>query len=75
MKKHIFLASRTMQVLQYHKKKDTVGFWLINTFYDFVLNKHNGDDSPQSYSCNNFSVYYPDVYLQLNMFRAFSAHH
>ena len=22
--------------------------------------------------CNNFSVYYPDVYLQLNMFRAFS---
>jgi hypothetical protein len=25
--------------------------------------------------CNNFSFYYPDVYLQLNMFRAFSAHH
>jgi len=26
--------------------------------------------------CNNFSVYYPDVCLQLNMFRAFSpAHH
>ena len=22
--------------------------------------------------CNNFSVYYPDVYLQLNMFRVFS---
>ena len=22
--------------------------------------------------CNNFSVYYPDVYLELNMFRAFS---
>jgi hypothetical protein len=22
--------------------------------------------------CNNFPVYYPDVYLQLNMFRAFS---
>ena len=22
--------------------------------------------------CNSFSVYYPDVYLQLNMFRAFS---
>jgi hypothetical protein len=25
--------------------------------------------------CNNFSVYYPEVCLQLNMFRAFSAHH
>jgi hypothetical protein len=22
--------------------------------------------------CNNFPVYYPDVYLELNMFRAFS---
>jgi hypothetical protein len=22
--------------------------------------------------CNNFPIYYPDVYLQLNMFRAFS---
>ena len=21
----------------------------VNTYYDFVLNKHNGDDSPQSY--------------------------
>jgi hypothetical protein len=29
---------------------NTVVFWLINTFYDFVLNKHNRDDSPQSYS-------------------------
>jgi len=25
--------------------------------------------------CNNFSVYYPDVCLQLKMFRVFSAHH
>jgi hypothetical protein len=25
--------------------------------------------------CNNFSVYYPDVCLQLNMFRRFPAHH
>jgi len=27
---------------------NTVVFWLIDIFYDFVLNKHNGDDSPQS---------------------------
>jgi hypothetical protein len=25
--------------------------------------------------CNNFPVYYPDVYLQLNTFRALPAHH
>ena len=30
----------------------------------------NSNRSPTR--CNNFSVYYPDVYLQLNMFRAFS---
>ena len=30
----------------------------------------NSNTSP--IRCNNFSVYYPDVYLQLNMFRAFS---
>jgi hypothetical protein len=30
----------------------------------------NSNKSPTR--CNNFSVYYPDVYLQLNMFRAFS---
>jgi hypothetical protein len=28
-------------------------------------------DAQNSY-CNNFPVYYPDVYLQLNTFRAFS---
>ena len=30
----------------------------------------NSNKSPTR--CNNFPVYYPDVYLQLNMFRAFS---
>jgi hypothetical protein len=33
-------------------------------------NKNNSNKSPTR--CNNFLVYYPDVYLQLNMFRAFS---
>ena len=32
----------------------------------------NSNKSPTR--CNNFPVYYPDAYLQLNMFRAFSAH-
>jgi len=27
---------------------NTAVFWLLNTLYDFVLNKHNRDDSPQS---------------------------
>jgi hypothetical protein len=30
---------------------------------------YNSNKSPTS--CNNYSVYYPDVYLQLNKFRAF----
>jgi hypothetical protein len=30
----------------------------------------DSNKSPTKY--NNFTVYYPDVYLQLNMFRAFS---
>jgi hypothetical protein len=34
----------------------TVVFWLINTFYDFVLNKYNGDDSPQSLMSNLLPV-------------------
>jgi hypothetical protein len=34
--------------------------WIINC---------NSNKSPTR--CNNFSVYYPDVYFQLNMFRAF----
>ena len=30
------------------------------------------DSNKSPTRCNNFSIYYPDVYLQLNMFRAFS---
>jgi hypothetical protein len=37
--------------------------WMLMLF--FV----NSNKSPTT--CNNFAVYYPDVYLQLNMFRAF----
>jgi hypothetical protein len=33
----------------------------------------NSNKSPNE--CNNFSVYYPDVCLQLNMFRAFFRHY
>ena len=32
--------------------------------------RYNSNRSPTR--CNNFSFYYPEVYLQLNMFRAFS---
>jgi len=32
--------------------------------------EENSNKSPPR--CNSFPVYYPDVYLQLNMFRAFS---
>jgi len=30
----------------------------------------NSNNSPTR--CNNFPIYYPDAYLQLNIFRAFS---
>ena len=38
--------------------------------YQINLWESNSNKSPTR--CNNFQVYYPDVYLQLNMFRAFS---
>jgi len=41
----------------------------ILTFWHWS-SKFNSNKSPTS--CNNFSVYYPDVCLQLKMFRAFS---
>jgi hypothetical protein len=31
------------------KFANKIVFWLINSFYGFVLNKHNGDDSSQSH--------------------------
>jgi hypothetical protein len=36
-----------------------------------ITNKQNDSNKPPT-RYNNFPVYYPDVYLQLNMFRAFS---
>jgi hypothetical protein len=55
------------------------GTWRIRTlvihtrwtliFWDWSFT-FNSNKSPTW--CNNFSVYYPDVCLQLNMFRAFS---
>jgi hypothetical protein len=36
----------------------------------FKQKEHNSNKSPTR--CNNFPVYYPDVYLQLNKFREFS---
>jgi hypothetical protein len=53
-------------------------FWVISRLQKFIcrifgtpcLFHFNSNKSPTW--CNNFSVYYPDVCLQLNMFRAFS---
>jgi len=45
--------------------------YMISTVYFTCLLIHfNSNKSPTR--CNNFPVYYPDVYLQPNMFRAFS---
>jgi hypothetical protein len=45
------------------KKRSSVTFWPRSFTF-------NSNKSPTW--CSNFSVYYPDVCLQLNMFRAFS---
>jgi len=59
---------------------ETFQFWLmsdeITTRHKYLrrlrqkYKKYNSNKSPTR--CNNFPVYYPDVYLQLNKFRAFS---
>jgi hypothetical protein len=51
------------------KKKDFHKFFVILTFWHRRFT-FNSNKSPTW--CNSFSVYYPDVCLQLNMFRAFS---
>jgi hypothetical protein len=43
---------------------------LIRLYKSTYYIMFNSNKSPTR--CNNFSVYYPDVYLQLNMFRASS---
>jgi len=42
----------------------------INVKTKIIKMIFNSNKSPTR--CNNFPVYYPDAYLQLNMFRAFS---
>jgi len=43
---------------------------LVLSLCDLKVNRNNSNKSPTR--GNNFPVYYPDVYLQLNKFRAFS---
>ena len=45
-------------------------FLVLALFISINKTDHNSNKSPTR--CNNFPVHYPDVYLQLNMFRAFS---
>jgi len=49
--------------LWYHRPESTVSHYKCLFFW-------NSNKSPTRY--NNFPIYFPDVYLQLNMFRAFS---
>jgi hypothetical protein len=55
--------------------------WKMKHFSSFVVTAEldnnvewveNSNSNKSPTRCNNFSVYYPDVCLQLNMFRAFS---
>jgi hypothetical protein len=48
--------------------KPTNAYWQL-MFYYIWITTNISNKSPTK--CNSFPVYYPDVYLQLNMFRAF----
>jgi hypothetical protein len=52
-------------------ERDSVKFVCFNPL-DFRHRSFTFNSNKSPTWCNNFSVYYPDIYLQLNMFRAFS---
>jgi hypothetical protein len=49
-----------------------IGPWMGHGVFSAELTAFNFNSNKSSTRCNHFPVYYPDVYLQLNMFRAFS---
>ena len=60
-----------------HKLKVRYQYHKTNTFCQRTRRRKRirCNSNKSQTRCNNFTVYYPGVYLQLNMFRAFSAHH
>jgi hypothetical protein len=57
------------KTVKYKATKKHVEIKWGRKFFKYVL-LFNSNKSPTR--CNNFPVYYPEVYLPLNMFRAFS---
>jgi len=59
-----------------YSKKNLRGNWqeknLQNVMTAVRTSKISNNSNKSPTRCNNFPVYYPDVYLQLNMFQAFS---
>jgi hypothetical protein len=53
-----------------HSTLRTVPGLYENVLLAMLYGNNGSNKSPTR--CNNFPVYYPDVYLQLNMFWAFS---
>jgi len=71
----VFTSCRATFPLFFPPKLNIIRKNVYNRCYDFLTFWHrsftfNSNKSPTW--CNNFSVYYPDICLQLNMFRAFS---
>jgi len=57
-----------------YKSHDIIGVILcyIKNILTFLHGSFTFNSNKSPTCCNNFSVYYPDVCLQLNMFRVFS---
>jgi hypothetical protein len=56
-------------LLQVWKEKTV---FTVNSSEHYVSGNSFQNSNKSPTKCNNFSVFYPDIYLQLNMFRAFS---
>jgi hypothetical protein len=74
------LFSRTEKLCVLSTVEDWISVYYLEEFFDskcysskyskFLILSYNSNKSPTR--CNSFPVYYPDIYLQPNMFRAFS---
>jgi hypothetical protein len=72
VKKHTHICRVCIVIFTFSHRggwKENIPNWMVLNFWyrSFTFNSNKS-----ATWCNNFPVYYPDVCLQLNMFRAFS---
>ena len=67
-----FLAKKTQTSIWIESRQLISLHLILSEVIKLFKESKNFNRNKSPTRCNNFSVYYPDVYLQLNMFRAFS---